>query len=462
MTVDRILAQPALVQAVQALDPRVLGKLVRHVGLEDCGELVALATTEQLARVFDEDLWKSARPGADETFDASRFALWLAVLVDQSTALAARKLAELDEDLVTLALSKHLFVIDIEQLALRMSSGGYEDDADLLEKELDSAPYHEFEDYRVISRDAGSWDAIGAVLVELNEQDFGTLRRLLERCCDLSSEYIEDNGGLYEVLSAAQTAEADVAGAREDRREQAGYVAPSAALSLLRLTAQARYEDILASDERDPVTRAHFRASAPVAQPKSKPTPAPTAAAREGRGSAVAAPAQALEALMEELGAANVLRDSSPPGALDDGEAGGPAPVLTRALHALGEARHNEHELRMLELAYVANVLLAGCGTKSQRLRPVEAAELALATCNFGAEQLLALHGEATDRHVRTLAKHLEKLDLVKLFRLGLRRLCDVPPPAAISQQAQLLRLRTLLVRQKLCPSLPKPALPSR
>jgi len=39
----RILDEPELVRAVQALEPRALGRLIDHVGLEDAGELVALA-----------------------------------------------------------------------------------------------------------------------------------------------------------------------------------------------------------------------------------------------------------------------------------------------------------------------------------------------------------------------------------------------------------------------------------
>ena len=78
----RILDEPNLVAAVQALPAPVLGKLIDHVGLEDAGEIVALASTEQLKRIFDDDLWRSERPGKDETFDASRFALWLEIMLE--------------------------------------------------------------------------------------------------------------------------------------------------------------------------------------------------------------------------------------------------------------------------------------------------------------------------------------------------------------------------------------------
>jgi hypothetical protein len=55
----------------------------------------------------------------------------------------------------------------------------------------------------------------------------------------MSREYIADNGGLYEVLSAEQMLEEDLAAERETRRAQHGYVAPSAAAAFLRLARKA-------------------------------------------------------------------------------------------------------------------------------------------------------------------------------------------------------------------------------
>ena len=42
----RVLDEPQLVQAVRELPPRALGAIVRHIGLEDAGELVSLATAD--------------------------------------------------------------------------------------------------------------------------------------------------------------------------------------------------------------------------------------------------------------------------------------------------------------------------------------------------------------------------------------------------------------------------------
>ena len=50
----RILDRPELVAALRELPAPVLGRLIDRVGLEDAGELVALASSEQLQGVFDQ------------------------------------------------------------------------------------------------------------------------------------------------------------------------------------------------------------------------------------------------------------------------------------------------------------------------------------------------------------------------------------------------------------------------
>lgn len=78
------------------------------------------------------------------------------------------------------------------------------------------------------------------------------------------------------------------------------------------------------------------------------------------------------------------------------------------------------HEKRMLEAAYLANVLLAGVGTSEGRLRPVEAAEGALALCELGAEHLLGGPLSSRGGQLTTL---IEERDLVQLFSIGVHLL---------------------------------------
>ena len=74
---ERLLSTPHLARVVPQLQPELIHRVIQQCGLEDSSEFVALATPEQLERVFDLDLWRAARPGRDEQFDANRFGVWL-------------------------------------------------------------------------------------------------------------------------------------------------------------------------------------------------------------------------------------------------------------------------------------------------------------------------------------------------------------------------------------------------
>ena len=90
-----LIESPTLVRDVRALPPLTFSKLIQRVGVEDAGELVALATTEQLVSAFDEDLFRNTRPGQREAFDPARFVTWLEVLLEAGEDVAARRFAEL-------------------------------------------------------------------------------------------------------------------------------------------------------------------------------------------------------------------------------------------------------------------------------------------------------------------------------------------------------------------------------
>src|SRR5690606_35883147 len=99
-----------------------------------------------------------------------------------------------------------------------------------------------------------------------------------------------------------------------------------------------------------------------------------------------------------------------------------------RALSALSERDPGLHGQRMLEAAYLANVLLAGVGTPLGQGRPLEAAEGALALCELGAEHVL---GGPLATHGAQLAALVGERDLVQLFSIGVHVLCMDPSPNA-------------------------------
>jgi len=440
--VHHLLEHPQLLSSVRRLAPVALKRLVDHVGLEDAGDLLAFASTEQLEAVFDTDLWRSERPGEDETFDADRFALWLEVLVAQGERLAAKKVAELDEDLVVLALCKHLLVIDVEQLARSISEQD-PDDIEQLEKQLESGLYHEFEQWRVIARDHASWDAIFTILVELNESDFETFERLMQRACDATSRYVEESGGLYDVLSNEQSLEADVTGARQDRREEAGYVAPSAAIAFLKLSRDTAFGELLGAKTRDPLTLAYFRnVRGPESHAEASSAKLLTAQTEDGQAS--------LSTLLQTLREAEVLADESAP-RLPQSHAHAPGRLaIVRALSQLGANDARTYDLRMQEAAYLANVLLSAVGTRDRRLTPTEAAEAALAVANLGAQHAERFETGRALGETAILAQALTTRSLVTYFQLGFHRLCQSAAFKSARATRELMPLRQLLAIQGL------------
>ena len=232
---------------VQSLDVDVLTRLIDHIGLEDSAPIVSAASAQQLKGVLDQDLWQSQSPGQNEQFDAGRFCLWVEILVENGPAPASRKLMEMDEDLAALGLSRLALVVDRHDPALRST------------KVLEDSLYQEFGHYFVIARDEAGWDALCALLAELNESDDDMLFRLLHRCCLISEDFIENNGDLYHVLTSGEMLEEDVVSERQERREGLGFVTPSSAAGFLHQARSASLDEIMALSDMDPYTRAWFQ-----------------------------------------------------------------------------------------------------------------------------------------------------------------------------------------------------------
>ena len=191
----RILERPALVAAVRELPGAVLGKLIERIGLEDAGELVALATTAQLERVFDDDLWRAERAGGDETFRPERFALWLRVMLDAGEDLMVQRLCELPEELLALAVHRLVLVLDMDVLAEQLAPD--DEEAQALARALETSVVEEWEEFRLIARDPDVWDDVWGALLSLDREHHDRLRAILEACCAMSTEFISGQGGLF-------------------------------------------------------------------------------------------------------------------------------------------------------------------------------------------------------------------------------------------------------------------------
>jgi hypothetical protein len=430
----RILEQPELVSAVRELPPPVLSKLIDRIGLEDSGELVALASTEQLERMFDDDLWRSVRAGEDETFRPDRFALWLEVMMEAGEEHFIRRLLELPRDMLALAVHRLVLVIDMDALHDVMSAPTF--DAMELDRALEITPYEEWEEFRMFARDPSAWDVVGTALLSLDRDHHQYLRAILEQCCAMSLEFINGNGSLYEVLTTEGLLENDVAAEREDRRAAQGFVSPADARSFLEL---AKRGETL--DERDPITHAYFR---DVAKPAVERPGAPQRAGAAAASAQLTAASPGLNRLVALLAEAEVMGAATeqPLAALASGsrpKKGGKkarklqaSRTASRFEAAMAELRERDPSVfskRIEELGFLMNVVLAGTGDRKGRaLRPVDALERVLRACEAGLTALCDSHGSDALSVVTSTAAD-------RLFRRGFGASQPAPstkkPPSA-------------------------------
>jgi len=400
----RILEEPGLVAAVRELPGAVLGKLIDRVGLADAGDLVALATTAQLERVFDDDLWRADRAGGDETFRPERFALWLRVMLEAGEDHVVQRLCELPQDLVALAVHRLVLVMDMDVVEEMLRPG--DEEAAELAHALDNAAVEEWEEFRLIARDPDVWDDVWNALLSLDRDHHDRLRAILEACCEMSTEYISGQGGLYQVLTADEMLDGDVAAARDDRRVAEGFVSPADARAFLELARRGRGDD-----GRDAITRAYFRGlQAPPTLPPNVAGPPARGAADASDLAALLREAEVISPATERLLPAAAARDSK------QDRAQLVAPLLEQAMSDLRQRDPERFSERVRELGYLVNVWIAGGAHEGRRPRPVEALELVLKTCEAGMRAQL---GAATTA-AQALAV-LAQTPADALFRRGFR-----------------------------------------
>jgi len=360
---SQLLEDPQLAPALRALSAPALRQVILGVGLEDAGELVALSTLDQLREVFDEDLWRSAEPGQDEAFDAARFVVWLEVLLEAGEAFVADRLAELSEDFLVFAVSKLVRVLDMGVVAAWASDPS---EGDLLEKVLDAQLSHELDDHLLLSRTELGWDAVLATLLALDERHPQMLRGVLRRCAIAAHEQVEGAGEFCAALEGEELLLEDARGERETRRAERGYVSPADARAFLALARTAPE-----APAEDPITRAHFRELKPA-----------------GAASPSAPPAGALPRpppLRRLLAEAGVELDAQ----VEPTAAGS---LFRRTLGEMLESDPDAHQRVVEELAYLANVLIAGDASTARTWRPVEAAERVLELCDEGLRSIVERH----------------------------------------------------------------------
>jgi hypothetical protein len=364
----RLLTTPNLPAIVPRLQPEVLHRVIQTCGLEDCAELVALATPGQIGHVLDADVWRVHGRGRGETFDAERFGLWIDVIMQAGAAAAAQKLAGLDIDLVVEGLAHHAAVFDYAATAGYTTLDGEQVPA----RERPDVRAVEIGGYHIEAKRFSSWDSIVELLAFLDAEQGAYFHRVMRACVALSSG-ARERDGFHDLLQDTEQHLFDLGAVREERRAQQGYVAHAEAHAFLR---SARDTPLSASDPPEsPAARAYFRdmresesRSAADAQPDISAPPPDQTQSEE----------REVAAFVDVLRDAGVL-SAAPRALLGAGDKDG------SRLEWL-EAHAEQFPEAASELAYLANIVIAGCAIQGRAFTIREAADAAAATCNLGLE----------------------------------------------------------------------------
>ena len=382
---------------------------------------MALATPDQLTRVFDIDLWRAGTPGQDEQLDADRFGVWIEALAECGAPVAASTLAAADAGLVSAALAQHVRVFDCAAVAPFISLDGEEL---LTSCGVDDSPRCDVGGFVVIARRDEFWGAITEVLQALEEGHPHQFRHIMSGCRHLSSSRPEVDG-LDDLMTVGGQVMFDLAVDRERRRATQGFVTAAEARAFLQASRRIDLRHGGATRPANAVARAHFRDT--TRQTSSPGDSGPGLLSASRRPEAPDLVAQAVEELVELVREAGVLPRE--PRALLDSPRGS-APRFFRIHQFLQFVRDGDAGLfstRTGELAFLANAIVAGSSVHARPFAADEASKAAVAVCNLGLENW-PLHwapGNAGHRSSEGAAgaalpdDFLVAHDLVAVFEVG-------------------------------------------
>jgi hypothetical protein len=359
-------------------------RVIGVYGLEDCGELLAHATPAQLSRIFDLDLWRPARPGLDEQFDAERFGIWIEVLVDAGADLAAEKLSHIPVEQLIPGFAHHVRVFDIAAIAPYDTIDGERIES----RAPDAALTGDIGGYHLVARRDDAWQAIAAVLLSLDAHHRGRFDELMSALRSLSNSTRELDG-LHALLETGQQMMLDAGTERERRRKKLGFASPADARAFLQMSRSVRPGVV---PPPNPLARAYFRSI------DISPAPA------ESEARKAETDADVIELLTE----AGVVPRQQPQGLLTGAqESSDRLPELNRYMRVVFERNQVAYEERHAEMAYLANALIAGCSIQSRPFTVQESSDAAAAVCNLG----LAKSSLPDD--------YLVGHDLIGIFQIG-------------------------------------------
>jgi hypothetical protein len=403
-----VLDDPALPALIRSLPARDLAQLCGRIGAFDAVDIMVLAPAERLVQALDVSVWKTPRPGLSEVFDARELVQWIAAWLDIGDTFAAKRLAAVPDEDLTLYLSQVATVTTGDMW-------GFERSTEIGDLDRIYAPSQDetaYGPFVVSATRAEDWDTLRGAL---DAMWLDAPERLLHLFAQLSGD---------ESMRAPQqnreSANEDFMSGRESARESRGYVTASGARAFL-ASARSPLGKLAALSEYDLETRRHLAGlvddevddGVDEVDDSADPFEPAAAAAEVGH-------LAALQTALEKAG----LLEPPPERLLLAHEATSKDLAVVKLLRALAESGSTEVDARGRELAYLGSVLIAGIAVDGEVLTPAQARSAVLATCNLGLETLSS-HGEPV------------RIDcepgLIRLFLVGFAVLSTLPGRVAAS-----------------------------
>jgi hypothetical protein len=384
---------PALPALLRNLQPAALARLVDRIGLNDAGEVMALAPTRKLLQALDEALWKSPQPGVAEVFDSRELVDWLETWNEIGDEFVADRLAAMSDDYRALCLS-HLVSVRIHHTLafLAIPDDEVDRERDTLQPIGTCAFYGP---YMVLPVVEDEWEIVRASLDALSTERHECLMHTLGM--------LDGAESMLATPERCRQLQIDAAYERERARENVGYVTATGASAFLVYVATARIEELAALSAYDEETRRHLAAfgASEVEEPDDdeadeSPQEPPTV--------------EQLQQLRTALEREELLIPRNTLLLTDRRTRKHHA--LTQALSDLAATDPPAFERCARELAYLANVLKAGVSVKGEPMSDVDARDAAHAACDQGLE--LA-------REQGLDARIAQEPGLIRLFALGWR-----------------------------------------
>lgn len=364
-----LLRDQSLAETIRAWQPSSLTKVIREIGLEDAGPLLALLDSSQLSSVLDEDLWSWRSTDKEERFDAEKFLTWIEVLSELGPKAVVQKLLSFDESFLILAFSRLMLVLNQDDLARRMLRQNEDlGTEDLIDKALESHSCLELSDYLIVFQQEHAADLMSDILSTMQTEDSTALNSLLEGCERTSRPLTENNESLYQALVGFDEAQENALNDRQERRAQRGYVSRADALGFLNL-ARLSPPDIELL-ETDPFLPSALETLATELQ--SAPSAAETAVLQK--------------ILNENHQPLPRLASSCEIPATDE---------IHRLLELIHKDSPERHERFLQELAFLGNALISGCTLQGRQIRGPDAIQIVAATCHLA---LLSLEQQGNNQ----------------------------------------------------------------